>query len=134
MNQPATNLASQDNTISALDDQTELLWWHCRLGHLSFANLRLMAAKQHKVATVFVDHFSCLLFVCLQESPNGAKTLLAKKAFEAHAPSLGVKVPNHHAGNGRVAERFFLDHAAENGQTVTLCGVSAHFQNGIAEK
>ena len=201
---PATNLASQDDTISALDDRTELLRWHYRLGHLPFSNLRLMAArgeipkrlascripkcqsclygratkrpwrskgkavklrtvtkpgqcvsvdqlespvagfvgqnkgfffrKRYKVATVFVDHFSRLSYVHLQESTTGAETLLAKRAFEAYAGSFGIKVLNYHADNGRFAERLFLDHAAENGQTVSLCGVNAHFQNGIAEK
>jgi hypothetical protein len=41
---------------------------------------------------------------------------------------------NYHADNGRFAEKLFLDHAAENGQKVSLCGVNAHFQNGIAER
>jgi hypothetical protein len=197
-------LPSQDDITSALDASTELLRWHHRLGHLPFANLRLMAArreilmrlakcrvpkcesclygqatkrpwrtkassrklrtttkpgqcvsvdqlespvagfvgqnkgfffrKRYRVATIFVDHFSRLSFVHLQESTKGEETLLAKKAFEAYAASFGVKVRNYHADNGRFAERLFLDHAEENGQTVSLCGVNAHFQNGIAEK
>ena len=90
--------------------------------------------KRYKVATVFVDHYSRLSFIYLQESTKGDETLLAKKAFEAHAASFGVKVFNYHADNGRFAERLFLEHAAQQGQTVTLCGVNAHFQNGIAEK
>jgi hypothetical protein len=43
-------------------------------------------------------------------------------------------ITNYHADDGRFAERLFLDHAAPNGQGVSLCGVNAHFQNGIAEK
>ena len=57
--------------------------------------------KRYKVATVFVDHFSRLSFVYLQEPTKGDETLLAKKAFEAHAASFGVKVVNYHANNGR---------------------------------
>jgi hypothetical protein len=90
--------------------------------------------KRYKVATVFVDHFSRLSFIYLQESTKGAETLLAKKAFEAYAASFGVKVLNYHADNGRFAEPLFLGHAETHGQTVSLCGVNAHFQNGIAEK
>jgi hypothetical protein len=90
--------------------------------------------KRYKVATVFVDHFSRLSFVYLQESTKGDETLLAKRAFEAYAASFGVKVYNYHADNGRFAERLYLNHAKANGQTVSLCGVNAHFQNGIAEK
>jgi hypothetical protein len=70
-----------------------------------------------------------LSFVYLQESTKGAETLLAKKAFEAYAASFGVKVHNYHADNGRFAEALFLNHAEANGQTVSLCGVNAHFQN-----
>lgn len=154
-----TNLASQDNSISSLDDCSELLQWHYQLGNLPFANLRLMAArgeipkrlancripkcksclygratkrpwrtkgqtskietvatpwecvsvdqlespvagfvgqnkgylfhKWYKVATIFVDHFSLLSFVYLQESTKGEETLLAKRAFEMYAASFG---------------------------------------------
>ena len=201
---PATNLPSTDDAVSSLDAPSELLRWHYRLGHLPFANIRLMAAKgeipkrmttckipkcqsclygratrrpwrtkgqtsqirtvtkpggcvsvdqlespvpgfigqnkggffrkRYKVATIFVDHFSRLSFVHLQESTKGEETLMAKRAFEAYAASFGVKVTNYHADNGRFAERLFLDHAELHGQTVSLCGVNAHFQNGIAEK
>jgi hypothetical protein len=201
---PATNLPSQDDATSALDDQAELMRWHCRLGHLPFANIQLMAKKgeipkrlascrvpkcqsclygratkkpwktkgqvsriktvtkpgqcvsvdqlespvpgfigqnkgyffrkRYKVATVFVDHFSRLSFVHLQESTKGDETLLAKRAFEAYAASFGIVIHNYHADNGRFAERLFLDHAESQGQAVSLCGVNAHFQNGIAEK
>jgi hypothetical protein len=90
--------------------------------------------KRYKVATIFVDHHSRLSFVYLQESTKGEETLLAKKAFEAYAASFGVIVSNYHADNRRFAELLFLDHAGLNNQSVSLCGVNAHFQNGIAEK
>jgi hypothetical protein len=32
------------------------------------------------------------------------------------------------------AEHLFLNHCEKSGQKVSLCGVSAHFQNGIAER
>jgi hypothetical protein len=44
-NHPA-NLTSQDDATSNLDSQSELLRWHYRLGHLPFANLRLMAIRE----------------------------------------------------------------------------------------
>jgi hypothetical protein len=40
-----TNLAPQDDATSTLASQAELLRWYCRLGHMPFANIRLMAAK-----------------------------------------------------------------------------------------
>jgi hypothetical protein len=90
--------------------------------------------KRYGVATIFVDHFSRLSFVHLHESTKGEETLLAKKAFEAYAASFGVTVKHYHADNGRFAEALFLNHAQQLGQGVSLCGVNAHFQNGIAEK
>jgi hypothetical protein len=88
----------------------------------------------YKVATIFVDHYSRLSYVHLQESTKGDETLLAKRTFEAYAASFGVTIANYHTDNGRFAERLFLDHTALHGQGVSLCGVNAHFQNGIAEK
>jgi hypothetical protein len=86
------------------------------------------------VTTIFVDHFSRLSFVYVQESTKVDETLLAKRAFEAYATSFGVVIQNYHADNGRFAEHLLLNHAALKGQMVSLRGVNAHFQNGIAEK
>jgi hypothetical protein len=44
-NHPA-KLTSQDDATSNLDSQSELLPWHYCLGHLPFANLRLMAIRE----------------------------------------------------------------------------------------
>jgi hypothetical protein len=202
--QEDTNLTNQDDATSSLDASAELMRWHIRLGHLPFANIRLMAArkeipsrlancripkcqsclygkatkrpwrtkgqsgtlkevtlpgqcvsvdqpespvagfigqnkefffrKRYKVATIFVDHFSRLSYVYLQESTKGVQTLAAKRSFEAYSASHGVKVQQYHADNGRFAEHLFLNHCEKLGQKVSLCGVSAHFQNGIAER
>ena len=202
--QEESNLSNHDDATSNLDATSELMRWHLRLGHLPFANIRLMAArkeipsrlancriprcqsclygratkrpwrtkgqagtihpvtapgqcvsvdqlespvagfvgqnkgyffrKRYKVATIFVDHFSRLSYVYLQESTKGGQTLAAKRSFEAYAATHGVKIRHYHADNGRFAEQLFLNHCEQAGQQVTLCGVSAHFQNGIAER
>jgi hypothetical protein len=90
--------------------------------------------KRYKVATIFVDHFSRLSYVYLQESTKGVQTLAAKRSFEAYSASHGVKVQQYHADNWRFAEHLFLNHSEKLGQKVSVCGVSAHFQNGIAER
>jgi hypothetical protein len=201
---PATNLDNDNGATSNLDATSELMRWHLRLGHIPFANLKLMAArkeiparlancrvpmcqscsygratkrpwrtkggassiktatkpgqcvsvdqlespvagfigqnkgsfftKRYRVATVFVDHFSRLSYIYLQESTNGEQTLAAKRSFEAYAASHGVRVLQYHADNGRFSENLFTQHCESNGQIVSLCGVHAHFQNGIAEK
>jgi hypothetical protein len=89
--------------------------------------------KRYKVATIFVDHFSRLSYVYLQESTKGVQTLAAKRSFEVYAASHGVKIRQYHANNGRFAEHLFLNHCELAGQKVSLCEVSARFQNGIAE-
>jgi hypothetical protein len=43
--------------------------------------------ERYKVATIFVDYFSCLSYIHLQESTKGQETLLARRAFEAYAAS-----------------------------------------------
>jgi hypothetical protein len=45
-----------------------------------------------------------------------------------------VTVKHYHANNGHIADNAFLKSIAESGQTISFCGINAHFQNGIAEK
>jgi hypothetical protein len=44
--QEDTNLTNQDDVTSSLGASAELMRWHLRLGHLPFANIRLMAARK----------------------------------------------------------------------------------------
>jgi hypothetical protein len=68
----------------------------------------------------------------MQQSTSSKDTSTAKKEFEALSKQIGVKILNYHATNGRFADKKFIEHARENGQGLTYCGVHAHFQNGIA--
>jgi hypothetical protein len=81
-----------------------------------------------------VDHFSGMSFVYLQKSTKGSETLEAKKGFESFAKQLGVTIHAYHADNGRFAEELFIQDANQHGQTMSYCGVGAHFQNGLAEE
>ena len=204
--QPANVIEDEDEPLAAENPQAELLRWHYRLGHLSFARLRILALlgtiprklltvkapkcagcmygamtrrpwrtrgtqnknklrvatapgecvsvdqlespvqgfiaqlkgkltkRRYGAATIFVDHASRLSYVHLQSRVTAEETVEAKKAFEAYARSHGVIVKHYHADNGRFAENLFMSAVAESGQTISFCGVSAHFQNGIAEK
>jgi hypothetical protein len=58
----------------------------------------------------------------------------AKEEFERYAASHGVTVRHYHADNGRFADNKFRQAVASRGQTLSFCGVNAHFQNGIAER
>ena len=93
-----------------------------------------LTKKRYGAATIFVDHASRLSYVHLQGRITSDETVQAKRAFEAYARSHGVNVKHYHADNGRFADNAFLKSVAESGQTISFCGVNAHFQNGIAEK
>ena len=90
--------------------------------------------KRYHFATVFIDHFSRLTFVYAHERITAADTVQAKLAFEAYAKSLGVIIRHYHADNGRFADKEFVLSVKEKQQTISYCGVNAHWQNGIAEK
>ena len=90
--------------------------------------------KRYQAATIFVDHFSALSYVYLQRSTNAEETLAAKASFERYAERHGVKVQSYQADNGRFSETAFMQAIKEANQTITFCGVNAHFQNGVAER
>ncbi len=93
-----------------------------------------LTTRRYKYATVFVDHYSRYTYVYLQSSIDSEETAQAKSAFEAHARSMGVQILSYHADNGRFADNAFLHSVREGFQTITFCGVNAHWQNGIAER
>jgi hypothetical protein len=94
----------------------------------------VLTRRRYSVATIFVDHFSSLSYVHLQETQSSQDTLAAKQAFEAYARDRGVKVQHYHADNGRFVDNLWQDSITNAGQTMTLCGVNAHHQNGVVEK
>ena len=93
----------------------------------------LTRERQH-IATVFVDHYSDLTFVHVSNSDTSVETVEAKEAFERFAAGHNVTVKHYHADNGRFADIAFKEHVAEKGQSLSLCGVGAHHQNGKVEK
>ena len=62
------------------------------------------------------------------------ETFKALTAFEVFAHHHGVAIMHYHADNGRFIDKEFMDTIANKRQTVSFCGVNAHFQNGRAEK
>ena len=59
---------------------------------------------------------------------------MAKKTFERYASLKGVRIQHYHADNSHFADKDFVNHHQDENQTLTYCGVNAHFQNGVAEK
>jgi hypothetical protein len=90
--------------------------------------------QRYQYATIFVDHYSRLSFVYIQKTDNAAETLMAKHSFEGYARTMGVKVQHYHANNRRFCENIYMKDVQAQGQTISFCGVNAHFQSGIAER
>lgn len=90
--------------------------------------------KRYTAATIFVDHYSGLSFVYLQKTTNADEMMQAKDTFERFAASHDVKVLHCHAENGRFADNQLRKAVIERRQTLSFCGVNAHFQNGMAER
>ena len=90
--------------------------------------------QRYRCATIYVDHYSRLSYVHLQKQLTSDKTVQGKVAFETFCEARGVTVKHYHANNGRFADKGFVNHVGANRQSISYCGVNAHFQNGMAEK
>ena len=89
---------------------------------------------RYRYATVFIDHYSNLSYVHLMKTLTSEETLEAKRSFESWSWDKGVRIQHYHVDNGRFVDKAFIAHATKAGQTITFCGVNAHWQNGRAEK
>lgn len=90
--------------------------------------------RWYTCATIFTDHYIRFSYIHLQHSTSGNDTIATKSAFEAYSLQYGVHIKHYHADNGRFADKDFLKTIHADKQTISLCVVNAHFQNGIAEK
>ena len=90
--------------------------------------------NRYRYTTVYVDHASDFSFIYHHKTNTSDEIVQSKRSFEAYAKSLGVRVSHYHADNGRFADNGFIKSVAQEGQTISYCGVNAHFQNGRAEK
>jgi hypothetical protein len=90
--------------------------------------------KRYLAATIFVDQFSGAGFIHLQKTTSAEETIEGKERFEAWAETHGVSIQHYHADNGIFADNKFRKAVANARQTLSFCGVNAHFQNGMAER
>ncbi|KAL7477494.1 hypothetical protein ACHAW6_003302 [Cyclotella cf. meneghiniana] len=92
-----------------------------------------LTTQRYQYGTVFVDHLLRLWYVHFMTDQPSAKTLKAKQANEHFASEQGVRICHYHCDNGHFADNSFKQHAEQQQQTLTYCGVNA-LQNGIAER
>ena len=81
-----------------------------------------------------MDQFSGYSFVYLQQRIMSEETVQAKHTFERVAEQRGVKILHYHVDNGRFTDNAFIADCNAQRQSLSYCGVNAHFQNGIAER
>ena len=77
--------------------------------------------SRYRGATIYIDHFSRLSFVYLQNQLTSEETLKRKKAFERYCEARGVTVKHYHADNGRFADNEFVNHVATSRQSISYC-------------
>jgi menaquinone-dependent protoporphyrinogen IX oxidase len=73
-------------------------------------------------------------YVYLQTDSSSQQTQLAKTEFERHAMASNIKIKKYHADNGRFIDNAWTQHLRQSNQSMTLCGVNAHHQNGKVER
>jgi hypothetical protein len=88
----------------------------------------------YTAATVFIDHYSKLKYnIHLMTKLTSEETMEAKHAFEHFSKQHDIRILHYHWDNGQFVDNAFKSSCSAKGQCLTICGVSAHFQNGIAE-
>ena len=103
-------------------------------GRLLHTRGREKQGQRYGGGTIFVDHASGYVEVHHQVSLCASDTLRSKRAFEQNARQCGVDIEQYHADNGVFKAREFVEHLQKKGQPLTLSGVGAKHQNGIAER
>ena len=93
-----------------------------------------LTQQQYNYDTVFVDQFSGYTFIYLQYRIMSKETVKAKHAFESPAEQCSVKILHYHADNGRFTDNALIADYNAQQQSLSYCGINAHFQNGITKR
>ena len=73
------------------------------------------------------------MYTHLQGGQNLIESIKSKAAYEQIAATFGIRVKNFYTDNRIFAEKRLKSDGSNNDETMSYCGVEAHFQNGIAE-
>ena len=83
--------------------------------------------------TMFVDGALHAILVHYQSGLTTHKTIASKLAFKQEMAQYNMQVKTYHTNNGVYTSKAFMDELCEKGHGMQLSGVSAQFQNGVAE-
>ena len=92
-----------------------------------------LTSNRFGAATVFVDHETSYMNTHLQRGQTLIESIEAKAAYERIVANFGIRVKKFHTDNGIFTEEGFKRDVSDNNQTISFCGVGAHFQNVISE-
>ena len=84
--------------------------------------------------TIGVDHASSYIFHRHQVTLRAHDTVKTKQIWEHEARQCGINIKQYHSDNGIFVSDIFTKELERCNQTLTLSGVGAHHQNGIAER
>ena len=86
----------------------------------------LLTTQLYIGATIFMDHFSDLIYVHLMIEMNVQTITNAKEAFGCLAHSYNVKFLHYHADNSLFDTAQSKTSIKDANQTLSFCGVNAH--------
>ena len=92
-----------------------------------------LTSDRFRAAIFFVAYATSYMYTQLQRGQTLVESIEAKASYERMAETFDIRVKKFHIDNGIFAEEGFKRDVSENNQTISYCGVGAHFQNGIAE-
>ena len=107
--------------------------YESRVEGRAFTTRGLSQSLKFKGGTLFCDAASHYVFVNHQVSLNAAETVESKLKFEREALQHGVSIDAFHTDNGVFKSQEFMKELTKSNQGISMCGVSAHHQNGTAE-
>ena len=103
-------------------------------GRLAHTKGREPITSRYRGGTIFVDHASSYIFINHQVSLDVTQTLQGKHKFEKDADLYGIKIKAYRGDNHPFAAAEFQADIQLEDQDLTLSGVGAHHQNGVAER
>ena len=116
-------------------DRVSLDHYVCHLpGRLPHTAGKEKVENKYNGGTVFVDHASGYMSIHHQVSLRAGETIVGKHKFENFAAEFGIKIKGYHADNMPFTAKEFIDDIELQQQQLSLSGVGAHHQNGVAER
>jgi Reverse transcriptase (RNA-dependent DNA polymerase)/Zinc knuckle len=140
---PTTTQAKVSDKVGAISrkctlpgEQISVDHFVCKVkGRLFTSKGKTDESLMYSGGCVFVDHYSGMIHVELQQNLNTHETLKAKEKFESMARDSGVIPQTYLSDNGPAfASHEFAKHLSKFEQVSKFAGAGAHHQNGIAER